>query len=139
MSYNPYSLQQKTILITGASSGIGRQTAIECTRLGATVIISARNEQRLKETFEMLEGEGHQYLLCDMSNMEAVREMVSQSPRIDGLVSNAGFTKLQTIPFLQEDDLNNLFQVNALSPILLLKELLKKIYSDNYKMHNYRF
>lgn len=125
MSYNPYSLQQKTILITGASSGIGRQTAIECTRLGATVIISARNEQRLKETFEMLEGEGHQYLLCDMSNMEAVREMVSQLPRIDGLVSNAGFTKLQTIPFLQEDDLNNLFQVNTLSPILLLKELLK--------------
>lgn len=125
MNYNPYSLLQKTILVTGASSGIGHQTAIECARLGATVVVTARNEDRLKKTIQNMEGEGHRYYVCDISNMEAVREMVSQLPRIDGLVSNAGFTKLQTIPFLQEDDLNNLFQVNALSPILLLKELLK--------------
>lgn len=46
--YNPYSLEGKTILITGASSGIGRATAIECSKLGACVILVARNEERLK-------------------------------------------------------------------------------------------
>ena len=51
MGYNPYSLQEKRILVTGASSGIGRATAIECAKLGAKVIITGRNEERLKETF----------------------------------------------------------------------------------------
>ena len=50
--YNPFSLEGKTILVTGASSGIGRATAIECSRMGAKVIITARNEERLKETLE---------------------------------------------------------------------------------------
>ena len=55
--YNPFSLEGKTILVTGASSGIGRATAIECSRMGAKVIITARNEERLKETLEQLEGD----------------------------------------------------------------------------------
>lgn len=55
--YNPYSLTGKTILVTGASSGIGRATAIECAKLGAKVVITARNEDRLKETLDTLEGE----------------------------------------------------------------------------------
>ena len=61
--YNPYSLTGKTILVTGASSGIGRATAIECAKLGAKVVITARNEDRLKETLDTLEGEGHQ-MIC---------------------------------------------------------------------------
>lgn len=125
MTYNPYSLEGKTILVTGASSGIGQQTAIECSRLGAQVIISARNEKRLQETLQELEGEGHQMMICDLSDMKAVQAMVAEMPRLDGLVSNAGFTRLQTIPFLQEEDVQALFQVNTMTPILLLKELLK--------------
>lgn len=57
MGNNPFSLVGKTILVTGASSGIGRSTAIECSRLGAKLIITARNENRLRETFESLEGD----------------------------------------------------------------------------------
>ena len=52
MSYNPFSLENKTILVTGASSGIGRATAVACSKMGASVIITARNEERLKETLE---------------------------------------------------------------------------------------
>ena len=55
MTYNPFSLNGKTILVTGASSGIGQATAIECSKLGATVIVTGRNAQRLQETFEQLE------------------------------------------------------------------------------------
>ena len=57
--YNPFSLEGKSILITGASSGIGRTTAVECSKLGANVLITARNQERLNETFRQLAGEGH--------------------------------------------------------------------------------
>lgn len=50
ITYNPFSLEGKTILVTGASSGIGRATAIECAKMGANVIVTARNESRLLET-----------------------------------------------------------------------------------------
>ena len=59
MSYNPYSLEGKTILVTGASSGIGKATAIECSRLGARVVITGRDMSRLEETFSLLEGREH--------------------------------------------------------------------------------
>ena len=54
-SYNPFSLKGKNVLITGASSGIGRATAIECSRLGASVTITARHEGRLLETLSLME------------------------------------------------------------------------------------
>ena len=59
MSYNPFSLEGKTVLVTGASSGIGQATAIECSKMGAKVVITGRNEERFNETFSQLEGEGH--------------------------------------------------------------------------------
>ena len=52
--YNPFSLENKTILVTGASSGIGKAIAIECSKMGAKVVITGRNEQRLQETYEQL-------------------------------------------------------------------------------------
>ena len=61
--YNPFSLEGKTVLVTGASSGIGRAVAIECSRMGARVYITARNEARLKETLELLEGDGHEMII----------------------------------------------------------------------------
>ena len=115
--YNPYSLTGKTILVTGASSGIGRATAIECAKLGAKVVITARNEDRLKETLDTLEGEGHQMICFDLSE---------SLPPVQGFVSNAGTTIIAPIKFIKEDSLEGLLQVNTVSPILLLQRLLKK-------------
>ena len=70
VNYNPFSLEGKTLLITGASSGIGQATAIECSKLGAKVIITARNEERLKETLSKMEGEGHQFFIAEQTNTE---------------------------------------------------------------------
>lgn len=126
MIYNPFSLENKTILITGASSGIGRSAAIECAKLGAKVIITARNEERLKETFSQLIGDGHQMVLCDLAVTEDLDVLVEQTPTLNGLISNAGFTKLSPIQFVKETDLKSVLQVNTIAPILLLQKLLKK-------------
>lgn len=124
--YNPYSLEGKTILVTGASSGIGRTTAIECSKLGATVIITARNEARLAQTFNQLEGSGHKLFLSDFSSIEEVDNLVSQLPELQGLVSNAGYTKIQPVQFINYEDINSILQVNTVAPMLLLQKLLKK-------------
>ena len=124
--YNPFSLKGKVILITGASSGIGRATAIECSKLGARVIITARNDKRLTLTYNELIGEGHQMYLCDMEKEEDINNLVSNLPEIQGLVNNAGFTKILPLQFINFEDINNIFQVNTFAPMLLLQKLIKK-------------
>ena len=126
MNSNPFSLEGKTILITGASSGIGRAAAIECSKMGAKLIITARNAERLQETLSQLEGEGHQMLLCDLSDSNAINEMVDQLPEINALVNNAGYTKLLPINFINRDDFQSILDVNTVAPIMLLQRLLKK-------------
>lgn len=124
--YNPFSLIGKTILITGASSGIGKAAAIECSRLGAKVIITARNENRLKQTLSELEGDGHQMKLCDLSKEDAIDNLVAELPEVQGLINNAGFTKILPIQFINNEDINNILGVNLVAPMLLLQKLLKK-------------
>lgn len=124
--YNPFSLEGKTILITGASSGIGKATAIECSKLGAKVVITARNEARLQDTFNLLEGEGHMMICCDLSNPEAISSMIPQLPMLDGVVNNAGFTKTLPIQFIKEEALLDILKVNTVAPISIVRWLIKK-------------
>ncbi len=124
--YNPYSLEGKTILVTGASSGIGRASAIECSKLGAKVIITARNQERLSETFSLLQGEGHQVITCDLADENNINRLVEEVSEIHGLVNNAGFTKLLPVQFINGTDLNSLLSINTVAPIVLLQKLLKK-------------
>jgi len=124
-TYNPYSLQGKVVLVTGASSGIGRATAIECSKLGAQVIITARNEKRLLETYNQLVGGGHQMLLCDLASDDAVDQLVQSIPHLDGLVNNAGYQEYLPVPFIKKDKLEAILSVNTVAPITLLQKLLK--------------
>lgn len=129
MNYNPFSLKGKTILVTGASSGIGRATAIECAKMGARLILTARNEERLKQTLqslEAIEGEGHQMILADLSDSGEIDKLVNGIPQLDGLVNNAGISKLLPIQFINEQDLTNILQVNAIAPILLTQKYIRK-------------
>ena len=126
MLYNPFSLTNKTILVTGASSGIGKATAIECSKMGAKVIITARNEEKLKETLSLLEGDGHQMIIADLSNTDEIDNLVSQLPEINGLVNNAGKTITLPCNFITEEKLADIVSVNMTAPILLFSKLLKK-------------
>lgn len=127
MSYNPFSLDGKTILVTGASSGIGRTTAIECAKLGANVIITGRNTERLQATFDLLDSHGnHMKIVGDLTNQEDLDKLVNDMPVIDGLVNNAGISFTKPIGFIKKDDLQRVYETNLFSPILLTNNLLKK-------------
>ena len=123
--YNPYSLAGKSILVTGASSGIGKATAIECAKLGAKVIVTGRNEQRLTETLQALEGEGHQKVVADITIEDDRSRLVECLPQIDGFVCNAGITRRKPVSFLKEEELRVLFDTNTFSAFLLTKAIMK--------------
>lgn len=125
-TYNPFSLVGKTILITGASSGIGRATAIECSKLGATCIITGRNIERLNETLTQMVGEGHQVFIADITQEPDMINLIDQCPLLDGVVNNAGITRKKPISFYKQSDLEDVFQTNTFSPMLLVKYILKK-------------
>jgi len=126
--YNPFSLEGKTILVTGASSGIGRAIAVECSKMGAQLIITARNEERLKDTLSLMDNPDlHQLLLADLSNEKDVADLESFiTGKLDGIVQCAGFTIPKPFQFLSKEDVHNVMAVNFVAPVLLTQLLLKK-------------
>lgn len=126
INYNPFSLEGKTILVTGASSGIGRSTAIECSKMGAKLVITARNKERLQETFNQLEGGGHIQLLGDLTDENDVERIINEVPNLDGLVNNAGISIVKPVTFVNNEDLQKVFNTNTFAPILFTRLLLKK-------------
>lgn len=126
MGYNPFTLEGKTVLVTGASSGIGRSIAVECSKLGARVYITARNEERLKETLSMMEGEGHQYVCSDLTDESSIQTLVEQLPSLNGVVHNAGMGDRMLCKMLKQENVERVMKTNFEGPVLLQKYLLKK-------------
>ena len=126
MTYNPFTLIGKTVLITGASSGIGRATAIECAKMGATCVLCGRNELRLQETLQALEGANHIVIAADLLTDEGIQAIVNQTPKLDGVVCNAGINVMSPIYFLKTEEMNTVFQTNVLAPMNLMNALLRK-------------
>ncbi len=124
--YNPFSLKNKTILITGASSGIGKATAIECSKMGAQLIITGRNEQHLDETFQSLEGENHLSFCGDLCDPAFLESLSVALPVLDGIVYSAGIVRYFPFKFMTDEKLDQLFDINFKSPTLLSHRLIKK-------------
>lgn len=127
--YNPFSLVGKTILVTGASSGIGRGIAIECSRMGASVVLFGRNQHRLAQTLEQMESEDHLLIACDLTNTTNVKRIVTDLPKLDGVVHCAGVGQRILCKQLQKEDVDKVMDTNFKAPVLLQTELLlqKKI------------
>ena len=121
----PFSLQGKKILITGASSGIGRQVAIDSSRFGAQVVLSARNEERIKEVMSKLEPNEHSYILGDLTDGEIVKKIADNVGRIDGIVFCAGIGKTLPFKFCKREDVNEVYEVNLFSQIELFRSLIR--------------
>ncbi|MBN1185659.1 MAG: SDR family oxidoreductase [Bacteroidales bacterium] len=124
--YNPFSLENKTILITGASSGIGRSIAIECSKANAKLILTARNKDRLGETFNSLTGDGHLQITADISITEDILALSGKIPELDGIVHSAGITNPLPFKFINTDQINKIFDVNFTGPALLSQNLISR-------------
>lgn len=126
MNYNPMSLEGKTILVTGASSGIGRAVAIECSKLGATVIATGRNEERLAETLAQMEGGPHTSIAADIATDEGISELVASLPKLNGVAHVAGIGKSAPAAFVKSVEVQRVLGTNLVSPMYLQALLLKK-------------
>lgn len=121
-----FSLEGKTVLVTGASSGIGRGIAITCAKMGATVVINGRNELKLQETSSQMEGENHIIAVGDLTDSTSLIEMVMLLPKLDGIVHCAGIGSRVLCRNIVEEDIDQIFATNFKAPILLQTEILKQ-------------
>jgi NAD(P)-dependent dehydrogenase (short-subunit alcohol dehydrogenase family) len=127
MSYNPFSLEGKTILVTGASSGIGRAVAIECSKMGAIVIITGRNPERLAETFSELSGQyANQQIIADLTINDDLEKLVLALPSLNGIVHCAAIIKKLPLKFITEKALEEIIHANLTAPAILTQKLIRK-------------
>ncbi len=123
---NLFTLTGKTILVTGASSGLGAATAIECSKMGGILIITGRNDERLNDTFSKLEGKNHIKLPFDFLDNNKIDEFVNALPPLDGIALCAGITKTIPVKFISNDNIHEIFQINLISSMQMIQKLLKQ-------------
>lgn len=123
---NPFTLEGKIVLATGASSGIGRGICLDCAKMGATVHLMARNEERLNETRSQMEGNAHAIHLTDLCNTNDINTLVDELPVLDGIVLCAGIIKTMPVKNITEEAMIEIFNANIIGDIKLVSRLLKK-------------
>ena len=135
MIHNPFSLENKVIVITGASSGIGAQCAIDCSKMGAKVVLIARNEERLKQTLGQMEGKGHVLKSFDLNNLDEIKKLAStivfEVGKIDGFIHAAGIEITKPIKLHTPDDYMSLYKTNALVAFEFIRHLTSIKLSNN--------
>lgn len=124
--YNPFSLAGKTLLVTGASSGIGRATAVACSRMGARLVITGRNAVRLDDTLSRLAGEGHTAVAADLVADDDIDRLVDACPALDGVAHCAGVGDRTMLKMARHKDIERVMKANFEAPVLLQRTLLKK-------------
>lgn len=120
------SLKGKTILVTGASSGIGMQAAINISKLGGMLVISGRNEEKLTDTHKQLSGGGHIMHVGDLTNEEDRSSLIQLLPDLNGLIQCAGVVGPTPAKFIRETDIEKMFVINYNVPVLLTASILQK-------------
>ena len=135
MKDNPFSLQGKTVVITGASSGLGRECAFQCSRMGAKIVALGRNEQRLNDLTNSLEGEGHKMWTFDLTNLDDINNLVNDIHdnygKIDGFVHSAGVEKTAPSKLLSPSDYENLLRINTISAFEFIRQLCQVKYFNH--------
>ena len=121
---NPFALTGKTILVTGASSGIGRATASLCARMGADVILTGRNRERLQEACAQLPGDRHQWIAADLTAAADRQALATRVPVLDGIVHCAGTGHRKLCKNLTAEDIAAVMETNFNATVLLQSELL---------------
>jgi len=120
------SLENNTFLVTGASSGIGNQCAIDISNRQGTVILSSRNIEALETTRKKLKGDQHQIIAADLSSDDEVNKLVEMCPNLSGIVHCAGTVDPFPIKMLTKETLEDTFKINLISPILLTSKIIRQ-------------
>lgn len=128
---NPFAIENKTILVTGATSGIGRATALLCAQMGSRVIAVGRDETRLEEQQSQVRGlearglEDNLYISTDLTDAEQVKALIEQCPEIDGIAYCAGIANMNPFQFVSKEEIERVMEVNCFAPVMLVNQLLK--------------
>ena len=120
-----FRLENKKILVTGASSGIGRQVAIAISEMGGKVILSARNKERLEETKSRLIGDGHIVIAADLTNEADVDKLILEVGEIDGVVQSSGIVRPFPVKFIGKKQFDEVFGINYQAPVMLVSKLFR--------------
>jgi NAD(P)-dependent dehydrogenase (short-subunit alcohol dehydrogenase family) len=121
----PFHLHNKTILVTGASSGIGKQVAISIAQMGATVILTGRNKERLNTTLSLLDKGNHKIISADLLNIKEREFLIEEIPQLDGIVNSAGVVKPFPIKFISQEKIDETLNINYEIPLLLMSGITK--------------
>ncbi|MBR5698197.1 MAG: SDR family oxidoreductase [Prevotella sp.] len=124
--FNPFSLEGKTILVTGASSGIGRSVAITISKMGGIVIANGRNREKLQLTISQMEGNSHQMISGDLLLQDDIEKIVESTPLLDGIVHCAGIGHRMPTKMITEEDVEMVMRTNFSGTVLLQAALLSK-------------
>ena len=125
-TFNPFSLEGKTILVVGASSGMGRETALYCARMVAKVIVSSRNAEKLQTLVSEMGGDGHCIITSDITKQEDVENLVKTTPALDGLVITSGIAFTSPISFCTREKFDDVFNLDFFAYTELVRLLYKK-------------
>ena len=131
--FNPFSLVGKTVLVTGASSGIGQTIAVSVSKMGANVVINGRNIVKLENTFSQLVGENNRIIVADLTKTEDIAKLADTVPQLDGIVHCAGIGHRMPAKMLTESDIDTVMKANFNGAVLLQAALLtkKKVKKDS--------
>lgn len=123
---NPFSLEDKTILVTGSSSNIGRKIAIRCSEMGAKVIVAARDEERMKATVADMAGDNHQYIHVDLADTVSIAALTEALPTLDGVVMCAARFDSTPVKNIKRETVQAMFETNTFANFELVQKLLKQ-------------
>jgi short-subunit dehydrogenase len=126
MTSSPFNLTGRSILVTGGSSGIGRAGAVMASQMGAKIILTGRDEQRLAECMSELYGKGHMVLPLDLLDEIAIQAFAKAMPEIDGMVFAAGIAEVIPFRMVSPAHVNRVMQLNFNAPVYLTQALLKQ-------------
>lgn len=123
--FNPFSIEGKTILVTGAASGMGKATALACAKMGAKVVAADYNAEGLADTLNELEGEGHLSFALNLADEGTWEDLLANTPALDGIANCAGIANMNPFMFVSREEFDKVFNINFFGPVLLTKGLIK--------------
>ncbi|KLD73085.1 3-oxoacyl-ACP reductase [Xanthomonas hyacinthi DSM 19077] len=121
-----FGLQGKTVLVTGASKGIGQAVAQTCAAAGAGVLLAGRDAVRLEAVLASLDGDGHRLFVGDLSDSTTLQRLAVESGPVDGLVHSAGIRGLAPMKLVGESFLKEVLDINYVAPVMLTRHLLAR-------------